>query len=331
MRFIDIEDYNPITMQLAMPIYDRMRRVLLTAGRTIHPNYLERIKAIGVSTLVVEDAESTGITLEEMLDMPTWMDTIAVVQQAFEDASNKKRLPVMPLQKAVATLIKEVFAHKTIILVPTTSLSEGLAPYAHAVNVALLSLQISKHLGYNQGQLRDLALGALLHDIGKAVTDQEEKHPIKGFDIIKDNRELSLLSAHIAYQHHEWINGQGYPRKLKGQAVLELPQVVGIANVYDHLLANKQIPPHEALESIMTKSEEEFSYKVVQAFVNSVPSYLPGTKVEMYTGEQAIVIGIKKHLHRPVIRFLHNGEEMDLAENPSVVVKRVLTGNQEDV
>jgi len=330
MRFIDIEDYNPLTMQLAMPIYDRMRRVLLTAGRTIHPNYLERMKAIGVSTLVVEDAESTGITLEEMLDMPTWMDTIAVVQQAFEDASKKKRLNVVALQKAAATLIKEVVAHKTIILVPTSSLSEDLGHYAHSVNVALLSLQMAKHLGYNQGQLRDLALGALLHDIGKAVTDQEQEHPIKGFEIIKDNREISLLSAHIAYQHHEYINGQGYPRKLKGQAVLELPQVVGIANVYDHLLSDKKIPPHEALEYIMTKSDEEFSYKVVQAFVGSVPSYIPGTKVELYTGEQAIVIGIKKHLQRPIIRFLKSGEEMDLSEHPAVVVKKVVNTSQED-
>lgn len=329
MRFINIEDYNPLTMQLAMPIYDRMRRVLLTAGKTIHPNYLERIKAIGVSTLVVEDAESTGITLEEMLDMPTWMDTIAVVQQAFKDALNKKRLNVVALQRAVATLIKEVLAHKTIILVPTTSLSEDLGRYAHSVNVALLSLQMSKHLGYNQGQLRDLALGALLHDIGKAVTDKEEEHPIKGFDIIKDNREISLLSAHIAYQHHEYLNGQGYPRKLKGQAVLLLPQVVGVANVYDHLLSDKKMPPHEALEYIMTKSDEEFSYKVVQAFVNSVPSYIPGTKVELYTGEQAIVIGIKKHLQRPVIRLLNSGGEMDLAEHPSIVIKRVLNTSQE--
>lgn len=324
MRFIDIEDYNPITMQLAMPIYDRMRRVLLTAGRTIHPNYLERIKAIGVSTLVVEDAESTGITLEEMLDMPTWMDMIAVVQQAFEDGSHKKRLNVIAIQRAVATLIKEVFAHKTIILVPTTSLSQSLERYAHSVNVALLSLQIAKHLGYTQGQLRDLALGALLHDIGKAVTDEEEDHPLKGFELIKENREISLLSAHIAYQHHECVNGKGYPRKLKGKAFLELPQVVGIANVYDHLLSNKKMPPHEALEYIMTKSDEEFSYKVVQAFVNSIPSYIPGTKVELYTGQQAIVIGIKKHLQRPVIRYIENGEVMDLVENPSVVIKGVV-------
>ncbi len=324
MRFIDIEDYNPLTMQLAMPIYDRMRRVLLTAGRTIHPNYLERIKAIGVSTLVVEDAETYGISLEEMLDMPTWMDIIAVVQQAFLDVSHKKRLNVIALQKAVATLIKEVFAHKTVILVPTSSISEGLEQYAHSVNVALLSLQMSKRMGYNQGQLRDLTVGALLHDIGKAITDQEAEHPSKGFDIIRDNREISLLSAHIAYQHHELLNGKGFPRSLKGQAFLEFPQVVGIANVYDHLLSDKKVPPHEALEYIMTKSDEEYSHKVVQAFVNSVPAYIPGTKVELYTGEQAIVIGLKKHLQRPVIRLLENEKELDLAENPSVMIKKVL-------
>jgi len=324
MRFIDIEDYNPQAMQLAMPVYDRMRRILLAAGRTIHPNYLERIKEIGVTTLVVEDAESYGITMDEMLDMPTWMDIIAVVQEAFEDVKKGKRLNVVAIQKAAMTLIHEVNALKTIILIPTTSISEGLEKYAHSVNVALLCLQISKQMSYSPVQLRDLAIGALLHDIGKAVTDQEAEHPAKGFEVIKESREISLLSAHVAFQHHELLNGKGYPRGLKDKEVLEFPQICGIANLYDRMLSNQKLPPHEALELIMTKSDDEYSHKVVQAFVNSVPSYLPGTKVELYTGEQAIVIGIKNHLQRPVIRFLESGKELNLAENPSVLISKVI-------
>lgn len=324
MRFIDIEDYNPEAMQLAMPIYDRMRRVLLTAGRTIHPSYLERIKEIGVTTLVVEDAESHGITLDEMLDMPTWMDIIAVVQQAFEDVKKGKRLNIMAIQKAAMTLIQEVSALKTVILIPTTSISEGLERYAHSVNVALLCLQISKRMKYAPSQLRDLVVGALLHDIGKAVTDQVEEHPLKGFLVLKDNREISLLSAHVAYQHHELVNGKGFPRGLKGKQLLEFPQICGIANLYDHLLSNEKLLPHEALELIMTKSDDEYTHHIVQAFVNSVPAYLPGTKVELYTGEQAIVIGIKNHLQRPVIRFLDSGQELNLADNPSVLISKVI-------
>lgn len=324
MRFIDIEDYNSDTMQLAKPVYDRMRRVLLSSGRTIHPKYLERIKAMGISTLVVEDAESQGITLEEMLDMPTWMDMIEVVQQAFEDAQKKKNLNVVEIQKAVTKLVNEVMAHKAIILIPTSSVSEGLEEYAHAVNVCLLSVQISKKLNYNYSNFKDLALGALLHDIGKSVTQNIEEHPIKGFEIMKDSREISLLSAHVAYQHHELINGKGYPRGLKGTAILEFPQICAIADLYDNLLSKKKTPPHEAVEIIMSKSGEEFPHKIVQAFVNSVPSYLPGSKVELYNGKQAIVTRIDSHLHRPIIRYLDSGEELDLSENHSVLIKKVI-------
>lgn len=81
MRFIQIEEYDHTTMRLARPIYDRQKRILLAAGRTIHPIYLERIKQMNISTLIVEDAESHGISMDELVDMPTWMDAIDEVKK----------------------------------------------------------------------------------------------------------------------------------------------------------------------------------------------------------------------------------------------------------
>ena len=101
MQFIEISQYNHETMQLAQPIYDRMRRILLTAGRTIHPTILKRLENMGISTLMVEDAESKGITIDEMLDMPTWMDTIEVIQKTFDLAKRNQPLNIIELQRAV--------------------------------------------------------------------------------------------------------------------------------------------------------------------------------------------------------------------------------------
>lgn len=324
VQFIEVSQYDHQTMQLARPIYDRMKRILLAEGRTIHPKLIKRIQDMGITTLMVEDADSTGISMDEMLDMPTWMDAIEIIQKAYEQVRKKQPINVVDLQRTVAKMILEVSKRKTIFLIPSSSVTEELKPYAHAVNVTLLAILTGKNLQYNQSQLRDLGLGSLLHDIGKAETDKVEEHPLKGFEIIKKNREISLLSAHIAYQHHELRNGQGYPRKLSGDEILELPQICAVANVYEKLISSRKLLPHVALEWLMTKHETEYKGKVVEAFINSVPAYLPGTKVILSNGQKGIISGIKAHLHRPVVRIFGSNEEIDLMENPSLMIKEII-------
>lgn len=324
MQFIEISQYDHETMQLARPVYDRMRRILLAAGRTIHPTILNRLKDMGISTLMVEDTESMGITMEEMLDMPTWMDTIEVVQKAYDLAKKNQSLNIIDIQRAVNKIIQEVSHRKTICLIPSTSVTRDLKVFAHSVNVTLLVVQTAKKLNYPQSKLRDLAIGTLLHDIGKVLTDDPIEHSTQGFEIIRKNRELSLLSAHIAYQHHELMTGKGYPRGLSGEEILEFPQICAVANLYENLISSGESLPHEALEIIMTKNETEYQSKIVTAFVNSVPSYIPGTKVLLNNNQKAIVIGIKSHLHRPLIRNLDNQEEIDLAEYPSLMIQEIL-------
>ncbi|PKR86478.1 c-di-GMP phosphodiesterase [Heyndrickxia camelliae] len=325
MRFIQIEDYDHTTMQLARPIYDRQKRILLAAGRTIHPKYLERIKQMNISTLIVEDAESHGITMDELLDMPTWMDAIEVVQKAYDLARQGKPLNVFDLQVTINKIILEVIRRKTIFLIPSSSVSEELKPYAHSVNVTLLALQTSKTLGYSNSQQRDLAMGSLLHDIGKVAGKDETLHPKKGFEIIRNNREISLLSAHVAFQHHERYDGSGYPRKLSSSEILEYPQICAVSNLYEHLVSSRKALPHLALEMIMSKNGIDFDPKIVQAFIESIPSYIPGAKVRLNNGQEAIVTRIKNNLHRPFVRLKSTGEEVDLSENLSMLISEIFS------
>jgi putative nucleotidyltransferase with HDIG domain len=324
MQLIDITKYNHETMQLARPIYDRMRRVLLTAGRTIHPKLLTRIQDMGITTLMVEEADSTGITMDEMLDIPTWMDTIEVVQKSYQLIEKNQPLNVVELQKITAKIIYEVLKRKTIFLVPSSSVTKELKQYANSVNVTLLCIQTAKQMKYTNSKLRDLAIGALLHDIGKGQAKEASEHPLIGYEIIRKHREFSLLSAHIAYQHHEILNGKGFPRGLSGDEILEFPQICAVANIYENLISSGKVLPHEALELIMTKHEIEIKGKVIEAFVNSIPSYIPGTKVLLSNNQKGIVCRIQDYFHRPVVRLFDGNEEINLAENPSILVKEIL-------
>jgi putative nucleotidyltransferase with HDIG domain len=330
MRLISIDEYNPKLMQLAKPIFDKHKRVLLSAGRSIHPVYLEKLKALDIRYLFVEEAESFGITLEEMVDFPTWMDAIEAVQKTYDAVSQKKDIPIRDLQKQVIRLVDEVGKRKALFLIPTTSLAEELRPYAHSVNVTLLSLQIAKKLGIMQIHLKDLALGCLLHDIGKALTESYEDHPSAGFEYLRKIREISLLSAHVAYQHHEAVNGSGKPRGIIGGEIHEFAQVCGIADFYDNALSKDRLPPHEAMELIMTKSGTLFDPELVQILVQQVPFYIPGTKVMLNNGRKAIVTKIVGNIQRPYVRYLDTGEEISLSTHNTLLISKVLEEGMEE-
>jgi putative nucleotidyltransferase with HDIG domain len=318
MRLIHISQYDENTMQLAKPVYDNQRRMLLGANQTVHPVYVQKLIQIGIRTLIVEDADSKGITLEDMMDIPSWMDIVTSVQEAFAAATFKKTVQIKNLLQAAGRLITEIQSRPIVLPVPTSTLAVNLKPYAHAVNVAILSLQVGKAFGYNELMLRDLALGCLLHDIGKAVTAEGNDHPQAGFNILRGIREISLLSAHIAFQHHETLDGKGYPRSIQGDVFHEYAQICGLCNLYEN--QSEEVPPHEAMEMAMALSSIAYSAEVVQAFVRTVPAYPPGTKIRLQSGEEAIVTQIAGHMQRPVVRYLSTGEEIALAEHPTVTI-----------
>lgn len=324
MRLIRINEYEENLMQLAKPIFDRQRRILLAAGRTIHPVYLSRLENMDIQYLFVEDTISQGISMDEMIDMPTWMDAIESVQKAFQCVAQKEELPIRDLQNLAKKLSEEVATRKAIFLIPATSLADDLHDYAHAVNVTLISLQLAKKLNISQIHIKELALGALLHDIGKMLTDDDDEHPKVGFEYLRKIREINLLSAHMAFQHHEAADGSGKPRGVKVEHIHEFAQICGIANVYENAISKKNMAPHEALEYIMTKSGTMFRQELVQIFVQEIPSYIPGTRIRLNDGRSAIVTKILSNVQRPFVRYLDSGEEISLAANHTLLVTEVL-------
>ncbi|MFS0784646.1 HD-GYP domain-containing protein [Bacillus sp. 1P06AnD] len=324
MRLIRLQDYEQATMELAKPIYDKYHRVLLAEGRAIHPIFVEKLKKLNFQYIFVEDAISQGITMEEMVDMPTWIDCITQMEKVFGKVRRKEEFPLRQLQQTANKLVDEVYNRGAIVLIPVTFLSEEVHLYAHSVNVALLSIQLGKKKGYNRVKVRDLALGGLLHDIGKVLGDESESHAVRGFNYLRNMQEVSLVAAHVAFQHHEHEDGSGTPRGLKADLIHEFAQICAIADLYDHLLSDHFYPPHIALEYIMTKSGTWFNAELVKLFVQEVPFYPPGTRVKLNTKEEAIVTKINKNVQRPHIRILHNNKEIALVDSPSIIITKVM-------
>lgn len=184
--------------------------------------------------------------------------------------------------------------------------------YYHALNVSVLSLMLGKKAGLNPKELHDLGLGALFHDLGKnkiptqvqrkqdPLTKAEqsllELHPRYGLELTEKIPGLPAEAVKVIGQHHEKMNGSGYPHGLKGEQISRLSRIVAITNQYDNLCNQNNLKvslsPYEALSTMFSQQKAEFDPQFLSLFVHCMGVYPPGTLVQLNNGMLGLVISI---------------------------------------
>ncbi|MFB4164672.1 HD-GYP domain-containing protein [Alteribacillus sp. JSM 102045] len=147
---------------------------------------------------------------------------------------------IKAINQSVYTLIEEISLNKDILLNLTDIRTTDNALYVHSVNVCIMSILTGTKMGLDRVKLQELAIGALLHDIGKVIPESkrlDEHHSWIGFNFLRKNKEISTLSSHIALAHHEHIDGSGVPRGMAGKDIHLLAKITAAANFYDNLVA----------------------------------------------------------------------------------------------
>jgi len=332
---------------LGRTIYTNDGRVLLGRGMSLTKSYIERLKTLGISILYIDDEESKDIVVEDVISEEHRREAMASLDNAVQAVKVGKDFDGFNVKKNIDNIIQDVLFQKDIFIGLADMRTYDNQIFAHSVNVCVLSTVLGKALGLERESLEGLAIGALFHDIGtvklpkkllnkrEPFTPEEaelyQTHTNHGFDILRTKRELNLLSAHIAFQHHERLNGNGYPRKLEGDAVHQWAQIVGIANFYDNLVndgpGHTRIPPHEACEILMGSAEKFFSKDLVITFLKHIAAYPTGCTVKLSTGETGIIVDQNKSLPmRPIVRVLVADDELSnvQAKEYNLVEKRTL-------
>jgi len=185
--------------------------------------------------------------------------------------------------------------------------------YFHSLNVSILSLILGRDLGLTEMVLRDLGIGALIHDIGKTkipkkvllkktpLSAAEQKymrmHPIYGYEMAHALPNLSQNALDTIMQHHERITGSGYPKKLRGEEIQLNALITAIADLYDNLCnsqTEKRLTPHEAVAILFHRYRDELPRNLLDSFIKSVGVYPPGTLVELSGGARGMVISSDK-------------------------------------
>ena len=199
--------------------------------------------------------------------------------------------------------------------------------YQHSVSVSALSVAFGRTLDLPQNEIKELALGGLLHDIGKAKVpgkilnkpgklDNAEfaimkSHVVNTAELLKNVSGISEVAFNAAAQHHERFDGMGYPHGLKGEQISMHGQMLAIVDVYDAITSirvyHKNIPPSEALRKIFGWSGAHFNPRLVQAFIKGVGIYPAGSLVRMESEKLGIVREVvPENILQPVVELIYD-------------------------
>lgn len=246
---------------------------------------------------------------------------IAAVEKEFKQASETVRNMARNIysnpegarqetEKLVGKMV-ESLRDKGDVMIHAMSEKLGDDVYFHALNVTVLSLILAKALGMGEEETKHLGMGAVFHDIGKLEIPSRilmkteplnkperslfEMHCEYGMNITS-KAGLSKQAIEIVMQHHEYVDGSGYPGKLKAEKISPLSKIVSIVNAYDNLcnpvcLADA-LTPHEALSQMFAIKRDKFDTEMLKAFIHCLGVYPPGSVVQLSNGMQGMVISV---------------------------------------
>lgn len=360
MRRTHIDSARP-GQKLAKPIWTETGSILLGVGIELNDRYIARLKNMGVDYVFIEDARTDDIMPQDVLRDETRKRSVEIVnatmKNLLEDPLGKRSVALADIGSTFKTLFSDILLElpsRSDVIVNLVNMHVRDAYlFHHAVNVAVLSGVLGVAKGYNRNQLLELGVGALLFDVGMTaypdymyqanglLTDEQrlrlQKHTEEGYNLLRRQYDIPLLSAHCALQHHERFDGTGYPRGLKKGDIHEYAQIVAIADVYDALTSprpyRKRFSSNEAIEFLYASGNQWFDIELVKLFCKYVAIYPISTTVRLNTGQLGVVSHVDPLVsNRPVVRIIEEADgkdpstiyEIDLRKHVNITITQTL-------
>lgn len=207
--------------------------------------------------------------------------------------------------------------------------------FKHSVDVATMAMIIGKQYGLNQEQVREIGIAGLLHDVGKSKIPNEvlnkpgrldeaefalmKQHSLFGFQILKEKEQFSDGIMRGVLQHHEKINGAGYPLGVDEKKIHTYAKIIAVADIYDALVTERPyksaFSKRDAVEMIMAMTQE-LDMKAMTSFLESVILYPVDSIVQLSNGEKAKVVeNSTKYVLRPKVVSIQSGKVYNLADD----------------
>jgi HD-GYP domain-containing protein (c-di-GMP phosphodiesterase class II) len=350
MRLVSIDFVNEGEI-LAKPLVSSDGKVLLQAGVALTQNFIRKLCNLGYDTVFIEDEDFQDVKIYSAISAQTRnvaYSSLKTLSKQIE-GGHLSAVSAEEVEKAVQSIIDDILSSQDLLGNVLEIQGYDDYTYHHSVNTTILAVIMGIAMGWPNHKLLELGMGVLMHDIGKIKIPQEilnkkgsltreefdeiKRHTEYGFEILRNNRDISLLSAHVALQHQERWDGTGYPRRLKGKQIHEFGRLAAIADVYEALTSKRvyrnAMQPYEAYEYIIANSGTHFEPSLVQnTFTRYIAPYSTGSGIRLSNGQRGNVVRQNPSFPtRPYVRMTHQGElklsqplDYNLVDYPSLMI-----------
>jgi putative nucleotidyltransferase with HDIG domain len=373
-------------MRLGRNLYNHRGDVLLSRGTTLDDGFIGAIRQRGYHFIYVmdgiaDDVEPLGLisqrlrsktvaNLNSMFELITQSTRPVRDQAAEEGAHVLTEIPaklsgaverqIARLQSDVEHLIDEIWEAQILEGVAALKSHDNYT-FEHSVDVAFYGVMLGRRLALDSQDLKDLALGCLLHDIGKMYIDERiltkpgklspsefrqiTRHTVLGFQIIRQMPIATPRPAHIALQHHEHQDGSGYPNGLTGNnrlartprerfdssRMMLLSELAAVADVCSALSSDRPhrsaLPAPEVLNVLRSLTGHHLNAQAVEAFASMVEVFPVGVHVRFGAGKYARCYGVVVECHpaapnRPTVRLLFDANGAPIPEGVEVDLRK---------
>lgn len=358
-----IVSHDLIDYDVAKNVYCDDGRLLLGKNVQLTVSLIDKLIDNGVFVIYIEDVLSEGIEASGIIDEEQMNHCVRKIKDvmmkiAVDDDKGIKTMIREKDLETVSMIIKELIQSledsANALYTVIDLMGADMYTYKHSVNVAVLSIITCRSLGYDYELTKHIAMGALLHDIGKTsvkdnliqkvepLTKSELKevhnHVVYGYDLIKDEISLSGYTKQIVRLHHEKRDGSGYPLGLEETEIPDFVRIVTICDMFDAMTASRvykgKMPVYEVLEKLMAESVYRLDPVLLQMFTKNICVYPPGSGICLRDGRVGIVVAYNKYNPtRPKIRLFEDEEgvlkvhQIDLTEIRTLFIEKSIDTN----
>ena len=268
-------------------------------------------------------------------------------EQIYTDIIDNNKLDIVRVKEAMAPMVDSVIRNPDAFLLLTQLKRSDRYAYNHAMSCSVLAVALGRHIGLPRLMIRDLALGALLFDVGRAKLPAE---------LLNAPRKLSKAEMHVIHQHvetsmeaisqtpgasqdvldmvathHERHDGSGYPKGLRGDDIPLFGRIAGLVDSYDAITSKRPyadtLSSYEAARELYEWRDEAFQAALVEQFIQVIGIYTMGTIVELSDGRVGVVTSQHREARmRPVVTILLNREKEFMDEFEEVDLRREKRG-----
>ncbi len=247
-----------------------------------------------------------------------------VVRSIMDEVRFGKEIKTAEVEPIIDKMIDSIFRNQDALLSLGRLKEVDEYTYMHSMSVCVLMISFGRHMGFGYQRLKDVGIGGILHDIGKMRVSQEilvserhlsgdeynqmKKHVEYSRAILEQTKGITETAFLVAAQHHERVDGKGYPEGLKGDEISLYGQTAAITDVYDAMTSQRcyqrRYQPTEVLKKLF-EWKNHYNRHLVEQFIRCIGIYPVGSLVRLESGLLALVLshGEEDLLH-PVVRVV---------------------------